>query len=284
MFGSTILDVALGVILTFLVLSLVTSAIVEAVASALAWRANTLLQGIKDMLNDNAFTGLVRDIYNHVAVNPRTDGSAQTQSQLGAKPSYIEPAQFASALIDILQLAPDATATVADLQNRVNAALPGPDNAQLRTMLNGMVARAGGDIDRIHKEIADWFDAAMDRVAGVYKRKTQLWAFLIALLLAVLLNIDTVKIAQALWQQPMLMKGFVAPPAGETAQQALDQLQGLGIPFGWNALAWTYAWAFPTVLYVLAGWLISAVATMFGAPFWFDTLQKCVQLRGAGSK
>ncbi len=284
MFGSIILDVALGIILTFLVLSLVTSATVEMLASALAWRANTLLQGVKELLNDNAFTGLVKDIYNHAAVNPRTNGIAQTQDQLGAKPSYIDPAQFASALIDILQLAPGANVTVADLQGRVNAALPGADNAQLRTMLNGMIARAGGDIDRLHKDIADWFDAATDRIAGVYKRKTQLWAFLIALLLAIVLNIDTVKIAQALWQQPMLMKGFVAPPAGETAQQALDQLQNLGIPFGWNALAWTYAWSFPTVLYVLAGWLISAVATMFGAPFWFDTLQRCVQLRGAGSR
>jgi len=284
MFGSTILDVALGIVLTFLVLSLVASATVEMIASALAWRANTLLQGIKELLNDNAFTGLVKDIYNHAAVNPRTDGTAQTQDQLGAKPSYIDPTQFASALIDILQLAPGVSATAADLQNRVNAALPGAANAQLRTMLNGMIARAGGDIDRVHKDIADWFDTAMDRVAGAYKRKTQLWAFLTALLLAIVLNIDTVKIAQALWQQPMIMKGFVAPPAGQTAQQAVDQLQNLGIPFGWNALAWTYAWSFPTILYVLAGWLISAVATMFGAPFWFDTLQKCVQLRGAGSR
>jgi hypothetical protein len=35
---------------------------------------------------------------------------------------------------------------------------------------------------------------------------------------------------------------------------------------------------------VFAGWLISAVATLFGAPFWFDALQKFVQIRGAGSK
>jgi hypothetical protein len=282
MFGSIILDVAVGLIFTFLVLSLVTSAAVEALASALAWRASTLFEGLKALLNDDAFTGLVREIYNHAAVNPRTSGGAPTADKLDAKPSYIDPKQFAAALIDVLQLAPQMS--VADLQSRVNTVLPGPNCAQLRTMLNGMIGRAGGDIDRIRGEIADWFNAGMDRVAGVYKRKTQLWAFVIGLLLAILLNLDTVKIAEALWQQPGIMKGFVAPPAGESAQQALEQLQSIGVPFGWNGTAWAHAWSFPNVLYVLLGWLISAVATLFGAPFWFDTLQKFVQLRGAGSK
>lgn len=288
MFGSTILDVAVGLIFTFLVLSLVTSAAVEMFSSALAWRANTLLQGVKQLLNDDSFTGLVKEIYNHAAVNPRANGTAESEEKLGVKPSYIDPEQFAAAVIDVIQLAPGTNVSVADrvaaLQFRVNTAVPAANNPQLNQMLNGMIVRAGGDIDLVKKDIARWFDAGMDRVAGVYKRKTQLWAFVIALVLAVLLNLDTVKIAQTLWHQPMIMKGFVPPQAGETAQQAVAQLQNIGLPFGWDAPAWTYAWAFPSVLYVLLGWLISAVATLFGAPFWFDTLQKFVQLRGAGSK
>jgi len=248
-----------------------------------ARQASALLQGIKELLNNDSFTGLVKDIYNHAGVNPRTNGTAESEEKLDAKPSYIDPKQFASAMIDVMQLAPGAALSVADLQKRVNDALPDANSAQLRTLLNGMIARTGGNIDLVRNDIADWFNASMDRVAGVYKRKTQLWAFCIALALAVLLNLDTVKIGQALWQQPMIIKGF-SPPVGETAQQAFDQLQSLGIPFGWNGPAWTYASSFPNVLFVLFGWLISAVATLFGAPFWFDTLQRFVQLRGAGSK
>jgi len=146
-----------------------------------------------------------------------------------------------------------------------------------------MVARTGGNIDRIKGEIADWFDAGMDRVAGVYKRKTQVWALLIGLGLAIILNVDAVKIAQALWTQPGIMKGFTPPP-GETPQQAIDQLQAIGVPFGWNSKALEYFTTNPNWLYVVAGWLITAVATLFGAPFWFDALQKFVQLRGAGSR
>jgi len=282
MFGSTILDVALGVIFTFLTLSLVTSAAIEVAASASGWRADTLFIGVKELLNTDAFTGLVKDIYNHAAVNPRTMGTAQTEQELVVKPSYIDPNQFASALLDVMQLVP--TLDVPQLQDRVNNALPGPNNAQLRIMLNGIITRAGGNVNNIRTDVADWFNTGMDRIAGVYKRRTQLWGVLIALVLAILLNLDTVKIAEVLWDQPMIMKGFVAPPAGETAQQALDQLQSLQIPFGWNASAWNYATSFPNCLYVIAGWLISAVATLFGAPFWFDALQKFVQLRGAGSK
>ncbi len=279
MFGSTILELAMGLIFTFLMISLVTSAITETIASASGWRANTLFKGVKELLNEQEFTGLVRDIYNHAAVNPRANGTATSEADLGVKPSYIDAKQFASAFIDVVQLAPGADA--AALQARINTAVT---NTQLRTMLNGIVVRAGGNINRIRDDIAAWFDTGMDRVAGGYKRKTQLWAFFIALVLAIILNIDTVKIAQALWNQPMIMKGFSPPAVGETAQQALDQLQNLGLPFGWSKEAFAYIQVGPHLLYVIAGWLISAVATLFGAPFWFDALQKFVQLRGAGSK
>jgi hypothetical protein len=277
MFGSTVLDLAIGLIFTFLIVSLVTSAATETVASALSWRANTLLQGVKDLLNDPNFTGLALAIYNHGLVNPQSKGNATGQAQLSAQPSYIDPKQFADALIDLTGFA--AGANVADMQAKINATVTDP---QLNKMLNGIVARAGADIDRVRTGIADWFDNAMDRVSGVYKRKTQLWALAIALVLVILLNVDTIKIAQALWDQPMLVKDLPPAATGENAQQALQQLQSLGLPFGWDQQAVSYFQSGVNWLFVIFGWLITAVATLFGAPFWFDTLQRFVQLRGAG--
>jgi hypothetical protein len=32
------------------------------------------------------------------------------------------------------------------------------------------------------------------------------------------------------------------------------------------------------------GWLVTAAAALFGAPFWFDLLQRLVNLRGTGTK
>jgi hypothetical protein len=33
-----------------------------------------------------------------------------------------------------------------------------------------------------------------------------------------------------------------------------------------------------------AGWLVTASTTLFGAPFWFDLLQRAVQLRSTGTR
>jgi hypothetical protein len=284
MFGSTVLDLATGVIFGFLMISLVTSAVTEAIASKFGWRADTLLQGVKDLLNDQQFTGLARSIYNHAAVNARSNGTAQTESDLNAKPSYIDSRQFAGALIDTLGLTPGvgAAVNVAGLQAQINATVP---DQQIRTMLNGIVARTGGNVNRIRDEIAAWFDSGMERVAGSYKRYTQAWGFCIGLACAILLNIDTVRIANDLWSRPVAVKEISAT-ANMTADDALTAARKLGIPYGWDTKAVENLHAGPNMdwIYMVIGWLISAVATLFGAPFWFDALQKFVQLRGAGSK
>jgi hypothetical protein len=233
MFGSTILDLAIGVVFSFLMISLVTSAVTETFASGLTWRANTLLKGVKDLLNDPNFNGLALSIYNHSAVNALSSGQATSEASLTAKPSYIDAKQFASALLDVANVAPGVT--VPAMQAQINATVTDP---QLNTMLNGIVARTGGNINRVRDEIANWFDTGMNRVAGAYKRKTQFWGFLIAMALAVCLNVDTVRIARTLWQRPIME--FSQPAANETAQQAIQQAEQLGIPFGWNPEALSY--------------------------------------------
>jgi hypothetical protein len=277
MFGSTVLDLAVGLIFAFLVISLITSTATEAVASAASWRADTLLQGVKNLLNDPNFTGLARTLYNHGLVNPQANGQAQDEASLTAKPSYINAQHFAAALTDVLKISPDVAKE--NLQDEIKKI----SDPQLKTVLSGIVTRANGNIDRIRSDIAAWFNQGMERVAGVYKRYAQNWNFLIALILAVFFNLDAVKIAHALWVQPMLVKDLV-PAAGQSAADALQQLQDLRLPFGWDADAIKYFSNPLTGISEIVGWLIMAGSTLFGAAFWFDALQRIAQLRGAGSK
>ena len=61
----------------------------------------------------------------------------------------------------------------------------------------------------------------------------------------------------------------------------------LDVPPEFAALAWRSGlWTLPSFAFALqvAGWLITAGTTLFGAPFWFDLLQRAVQLRGTGAK
>ena len=70
MFSSAILDVAIGLVFVFMVVSLAASAILEAIAGMVAWRSKTLINGVKDLLNDPQLTGLANQLYQHALVNP----------------------------------------------------------------------------------------------------------------------------------------------------------------------------------------------------------------------
>jgi hypothetical protein len=162
---------------------------------------------------------------------------------------------------------------------------------------------AGGDISELEKKVAAWYDATMDRVAGWYKRKTHTVLFVLGLTTAIGFNLDTFRIASRLWTNAALRAELVGAAAQRvsqgddnvTLQEAKNTLQAL--PFGWRAhlphwhtlINWD-AWRLHSlnllhdVVAGLPGWLVTATAVSLGAPFWFDLLQKLVNVRGAGQK
>jgi hypothetical protein len=126
--------------------------------------------------------------------------------------------------------------------------------------------------------LAGWFDNAMARMSGAYKRKQMLISLLIALLLSILFNIDSIHLFRTLWQEPALAAHLKdAPTALDPA--VINALMTL--PIGWTK--------FPPVLNAdfalqVAGWLITATTALFGAPFWFDLMQRVVRMRATGAK
>ena len=272
MFGSTVVEVAFGLVFCYASIALIASSLQEALASALRLRAQTLLVGIKTMLNDPGFTNLARAVYRHALVNPHDDGRGLDQGSMKNKPSYIEPAHFAAALVDGLQSAPGDFEQL----GRDIAVLP---DAQLRTLLLGFHRRAGGDLQHFQALLADWFDGAMERVSGTYKRRSQLICVLITLVLAILFNIDSIHLFRTLWQHPMLVAQLGAAPGTLDDPHMIDALWNL--PIGWQ----DYPPANTSALLLkLVGWLLTASSALFGAPFWFDMLQRLVKVRGTGDK
>src|SRR6266851_4580421 len=201
MFNSTILDVAIGLAFVFLMVSLATSALSEAISGILKWRSATLLRGIKELLNDPQLTGLAGQLYQHALINPRNPGtgvtvdlsdpalarlwhmvrptSSRPADLSDHAPSYIDPKHFANALIDILG-APMLSGDVAAINGAIDSAVPPGANPQINGLLKGIAQRTGGSLTAMKEEIAAWFDNGMDRVSGVYKRWSQLMNFVIA--------------------------------------------------------------------------------------------------------
>jgi hypothetical protein len=271
MFGSTVLEVAIGLTFCYGTLALIVSTVQEALASLFRLRANTLLDGVKSMLNDPRFAALAQQVYAHPLVNPHSDGSLASQRNLRARPSYIEPMHFAIALIDSIQQAPGNF-------TRLGSDIAAVRDPQVRRALQALYQRSGGDLQQFQQAVAGWFDSAMERVSGAYKRRSLLMSLLLSLLLTIMFNIDSIHLFQALWQQPGLTAHIQAVPA-TLDRAALETL--LSLPIGWTSFPPQFDGAF---LLQVAGWLVTAATALFGAPFWFDILQRAMQMRGTGGK
>ncbi|WP_428390773.1 hypothetical protein [Lichenicoccus sp.] len=271
MFGSNILDVLLGVVFTFLAVSMAASAITESIASLFKLRQKTLLAGVKALLNDPGFDGLAHEIYAHALVNPLAPGA---DSRI--RPAYIPPRGFALALHDVLQ-ARDPNRPIGEIVS----AMADP---QLRQALLALLAAADNRVPVFQIELAGWFEAAMERVSGWYKRQTQAIAFAVGFVIAAILNADVLHVTQTLWTRPVLAEMLTLGLRGDRPD--FDRVVGrldASTLLGWNGWQTDPRHHGIGLLLMLVGWLIAAAASLFGAPFWFDTLQRVIWIRGTGS-
>jgi hypothetical protein len=443
----SVLDVAIGVIFVYLVLSLLCTTINEGVATVLNQRGKNLFEGIKNLLNDPTLTGLAQQLYSHGLVDSLSRGAMSAKPK--RPPSYLPAKTFAVALLDILgaqgvaaaahgallreaeaafvtwqraisaresadtvekkrqasdaatralaQAAADADArlgvviaatpkdpaAIAGAKNAVDTAdaavkmfgarraalalasgpksaaavgaasdaleaalaagralaATAPDRLQvvgaaaaflpaghtresllvLIDQTRRAVPKVEHQFDHLRAGIEGWFNDAMDRVGGWYKRWTQALLLVIASTLCVALNVDTILLIGEISGSGDTRAALVAaaqrssaapPGSGESANlSSLSSLSSLSL--GWSLSA-TDARRFPWemspvtttkdpggafhpdvrdpglalagawILKVL-GLLVSIGAVSLGAPFWFDLLSKVINLRGAGT-
>jgi hypothetical protein len=294
MFNTAVLEVAIGFVFCFASVALITSTIQEGISSALKLRSRTLFSGVKDILNDQSFAGLARAVYNNALINARSSGVATNATELDVKPSYIPPRHFAQALVEaIQQRGQEGEEGAKDLQ----AAIGRIEDPQLKSLFQGMYDRAAGDVTKLHGDVAAWFDASMERVSGAYKRQTQLMCFIVAFVIAMIFNVDSIALFKTLWQHPASAAQMSATNPGDISQ-AVEGMQKL--PVGWadpnnEVVGWVRTGIAPAdatsarkfaieLALMVLGWTITATSALFGAPFWFDWLQTLVQLRGTGAK
>lgn len=315
MFGSTILETAIGTMFVLILVSVICSAIREGLESRLKTRATYLNIGIRELLRDEKGDGLAQDVYEHPLVHGLYEAGYAPPS-LAARflggtnlPSYVPSQNFARALLDIAARgrALDAAAAAANTEPITLASVRANLRANIR---NGRVQRAllvaldsaGESLEQAEANVANWYDTAMDRVSGWYKRTTQWFLFAIGLVIAVSLNVNTVAIADYLYRndtaravlvarsEKLSKEGEGSIPSGEVARATLDEL---GLPIGWTgsrrgaglgmsapsanpptAADYYRGWVLP-----ILGWLLTAIAASMGAPFWFDLLNKFVLVR-----
>ncbi len=309
MFNSATLEVAIGVIFVLLLASILCTAIREGIEGWMKTRAAYMEYGIRELLHDLEGKGLVKELFSHPYVYGLFEDGYQPPAKTskpgawtsgGTLPSYIPSRNFALALMDIAARGPaarqvvDSSASILDL-DQVRAGIANLGNGHVQRALLIAIDMAHGDLQQAQKNIEAWFDSSMERVTGWYKRSTQTMLFLIGLVVAVGGNIDVIRIADHLYRNGPARAALV-----EQAQKAAGddqllkrmdyagvkaELEGLALPIGWygsqqlsHTARDTQAGLSGLVSHV-PGWLLTALATMLGAPFWFDILSRVMTVR-----
>jgi len=181
MLGSNILDVAIGLVSLFLLLSLIASAANELLEAFLKKRAQNLERGIIELVGSKSAGTFVSDLYNHGLINSLYRGN-YADAPKKELPSYIPSRNFALAVIELTKNAP------------TDVKLP----ANVESALDAFRVSAGADDAQLQKSVEDWYNSVMDRVSGWYKRRTQLITFLLGLIIAICANTACIKYAQRL--------------------------------------------------------------------------------------
>lgn len=302
MFGSLMLDVAIGMALVFLLLSFVAAAVREGIESWLKDRSKFLRRGVAELLRDESLT---TDLFNHPQISALYRGTYEEARGAKQLPSYIPARNFALALMDIAVRGRDANAAIeagagsaplsiaAIRQNVSRIGNPGVQRVVLSAM-----DLSGGDFGRAQAAIEDWFDSAMDRVSGWYRHRTQRILIFTGIIISMIANVDTIRLAHKLYNDPGQRQLAVAM-AGEITKEPLpiqggqpattatggtraDSLAGvmirrldaLELPIGWPDPTFGRDWYMR-----ILGWLITGAAISLGAPFWFDLLNRMMVIR-----
>ncbi len=226
------LDVAIGTVFLFLLLTFIASAVLEIVSRVLNWRAKNLYDAIAGMLEGNVLVDTANIIDNPMVValgrDPKSISRLDVLERMGWRPpthrvppSYIPPATFSGAVLEALlkkaaalppveehsvELSPDgaikAIRTVVGTQLKRNDALT--------SILITTLATQGSSIQAIRLALEKWFNDTMDRASGWYKRKTQSLLLCFGLLTAFACNIDTIAVVQWLWKSDAARQAVLA--------------------------------------------------------------------------
>lgn len=323
----TILEVVIGLTFMYMLLSLVVTWINEWVAQILNMRGKRLKQAIQNlffkdphayMKNPEEFlaehpeyTPFVEKFYAHPVI--KALGKEKVDRDVGLTtisrlPSYIPPSRVSKVVLDILFDENYFDKTNKELKDLIESVPHNETQVVLKTFFNA----GATSVDELRDQIESWFNDAMDRLHGWYKRRVHLLSFVVGLLLAVGFNVDTFVVADTLWREPTLRTSIVRyveeNQAGleptedermdipvEGIREAITTLQW---PIGWSEtyspktsqmmqsagdvglnekLGVVKGWSFKAV-----GWLLTALAASQGAPFWFDVLNQFTNLRASG--
>ena len=100
--------------------------------------------------------------------------------------------------------------------------IEGLDDQKMRQALLTLFDDAGNDVEKFKQNIEVWFNSAMDRVGGWYKRRSQWVTGVISLVVVVAMNVDAMLIVRYLDAHPGVRDGLVTQAKAFADARAKD--------------------------------------------------------------
>lgn len=291
---SSILNLVIGLVFIYFLIALACSTIQELIAHYLDLRAENLEKWLKDTFREN---NLGEKFLNHRLIDGLT---AQ-----GRRASYIPSKVFSGVLLDLVNKK-EMPYDLVSLKESVGVSdLP----EDLKRRLLQSISEAKNGLEDVRRDIEGWFNDCMDRISGTYKKKAQFFIVIISTAVVIFLNVDSINIIQYLYNHPAESAALAdrisenienldpnnqaALPDSLSSEAKIDlkinelkeiqaSLDATKLPFGWQKGDGELS--FREFTNKILGLIFSIIAGIVGAPFWFQTLNKLVNLRGAGAK
>jgi hypothetical protein len=275
LFGSVVLEVLLGLFFLYAWFSLACSAVTEFLETLSAQRGKQLAIAIVGMLGSE----LKSQFYEHGLIRSLSKGSRL--------PSYVPTRSFAVVTLELLGI------DERNYRERIGQ-LQGSTAETLRTLV-----RSSNSYAALVSALEQWFDSTMERCSGWFRRRARWSSFATALVVAALLNVDSLDVANALYMDSQLRMSVATQAELAASSRGLQtsdvpgkpgqpSVRVSGLPMGWEnsrfvaqreRLPTGLGFWFGPVLSKLLGLLTTALAGSLGAAFWFDALKRLLVLR-----
>lgn len=315
---STYLNILISLVFILALCSILLSIFYELIAYYFKYRAKFLKTVIADVLTKtlpNGKMNLTELLYNH----PQIDLTKKTYRHL---PSYISSKNFAQTLTETINNKYIRDHTVITNNPLEKASILGVDElsrldkitlfsraveslgySDLQLFLKGFINNSNGQIDKLHQDIAEWYDEYMNRATGWYKVQVQKRLVFIGFIICICFNMDFFAISKSLIQDKGLAESIAKVAEEYPIVEKIDSIKTdeeywkyiqkkdsiiqtlytIKAPIFWYSLS-TKEITEAITLKKILGWAIMTCLMSLGGPFWFDALNKLVNLRKTGIK
>lgn len=214
MSGFPIVDLVVGIIFIYFLLSIICSSAVEIALTVGRYRAKMLEEWLLRIFDKEVTKTNGEKVKLGEAIMDHCSTTALTPE--GESTSYIEAKNFTEALLEKITYDPNNPNSIShnldDLISSIQNSNSLPADLQ-RVLLSyaneskntyqAISVKTGSEVDLFKSKIENWFDSNMERVGGALKAKhVRPFTFWIAFATAILLNADSISIAKYLYSNP----------------------------------------------------------------------------------